>query len=68
MTTIEELYSELRASPTDLVRYVEATARGNRAYMVVPAEAVKAWEQRAPEAWARVREWLAAQGKSVVEV
>jgi len=68
MATIEELYEELRDSQTDLAKYVEATARSNRPYMVVPAEAVKAWERRAPVAWARVREWLASEGKGLVEV
>lgn len=68
MTMLEQLYSELRESQTDLARYVEATARGNRPYMVVPADAVKAWERRAPAAWAKVRQWLAAEGKGLVEV
>jgi len=68
MTMLDQLYSDLRESKTDLARYVEATARDDRPYMVVPADAVKAWERRAPAAWAKVREWLAAEGKGLVEV
>jgi len=30
--------------------------------VVVSAAAVAAWEERAPEAWAKVRQWLARQG------
>jgi hypothetical protein len=68
MTMLDQLYSDLRESKTDLARYVEATARDGRPYMLVPADAVKAWERRAPHAWAKVREWLAAEGKGLVEV
>lgn len=63
-----ELLAELRKSRTDLARIVEAAERAERAYVVVPAQAVKAWIEREPDAWAKVLAWLAANGKAVVQV
>ncbi len=36
--------------------------------LVVPANAVRAWQEREPQTWAIVCDWLAAQGKSPVIV
>jgi len=36
--------------------------------LVVPAKAVRAWQEREPQTWAKVCDWLAAEGKGVVEV
>jgi hypothetical protein len=36
--------------------------------LVVPTTAVRAWQAREPQTWAMVCEWLAEQGKSVVQV
>jgi hypothetical protein len=33
----------------------------------VPAKAVLAWQKREPQTWALVCDWLAEQGKSVVQ-
>jgi hypothetical protein len=63
--TTDELLAHLRASRTDLGRFVEAMLRAELPTLVVPASAVLAWQQREPEAWVMVCEWLAAQGKSV---
>jgi hypothetical protein len=36
--------------------------------VVVPAQAVTAWMQREPDAWAKVVEWFGANGKAIVQV
>jgi hypothetical protein len=59
---------ELRASRTDLARIVEAAHRNKFPLLVVPAQSVRAWEQREPRLWARVREWLEAHSITVREV
>ena len=64
----EELYLELAESQTDLARYVEAATRSDLPYVVVSSDAVRAWRRREPETWARVSDWLASQGKAVVEI
>ena len=56
----EELLTELRMSQTDLARFVEAVVRDSMPYVVVPVEAVRAWQRREPQAWAKVSGWLAA--------
>jgi hypothetical protein len=33
-----------------------------------PPPLVRAWQEREPQTWAMVCDWLAAQGKSVVQV
>ena len=66
--TTTELVGELRASRTDLARIVEAAQRNKFPRLVVPAQSVRAWEQRDPSSWARVREWLEAHGITVREV
>jgi len=59
---------ELRSSRTDLARMVETVYRNRLPSLVVPARSVRAWEQRAPSVWARVREWLDAHSITVREV
>jgi hypothetical protein len=66
--TADELLAQLRESKTDLGRFVEAMLRDQRPQLVVPANAVRAWQEREPQTWAMVRDWLAEQGKSVVQV
>jgi len=66
--TTSDLLAELRLTRTDLPRLVEAAAHAERAYVVVPAQAVKAWLEREPVAWAKVQAWLAANGKALVQV
>ena len=63
--TADELLAQLRGSKTDLARFVEVMLRDQRADLVVPASAVRAWQEREPQTWAMVRNWLAAQRKSV---
>jgi hypothetical protein len=63
-----ELVTELRSSRTDLARIVQAVDRNKRPALVVPAQSVRAWEQREPSSWARVREWLEAKSIAVREI
>jgi CheY-like chemotaxis protein len=64
----DELLTELRLSRTDLARYVEAVIRDSRPCLVVPSQAVRAWEQREPKTWAKVARWLAAHDVAVLTV
>lgn len=64
----EELTYDLMASRTDLRRFLEAARRTDLPYLVVAAEAVRAWERREPDLWARFSDWLSAQGKGIVEI
>jgi len=66
--TTTELVAELRSSRTDLARIVETAHRNKFPLLVLPALSVRAWEQREPSLWARVRTWLEAQSITVVEV
>jgi hypothetical protein len=66
--TKQDLLTELRETRTDLPRFVEAASHTDLRYLVVPCGAVKAWEDREPRAWVKVRDWLTAQGKTIVEL
>jgi hypothetical protein len=66
--TTAELLAELRSSPTDLARFVEAVAGSELPYMLVPVAALKGWQERDPDAWRKVAAWLIARGTNVVEV
>jgi len=66
--TTDELLAQLRGSRTDLGPFVEIMLRDQSPQLVVPTKAVRAWQEREPETWAMVCDWLAEQGKSVVQV
>ena len=66
--TTEELLVELRSSPTDLARVVEAVSSSGRPYVLVPMAALKGLQERDPDAWRKVEAWLIAHGTNVVEV
>ena len=66
--TTTDLLAVLRTTNTDMARVVEAASDPERAYVVVPAQAVKAWMGREPVAWAQVLVWFAANGKALVQV
>jgi hypothetical protein len=51
-----------------MARVVEAASDPERPYVVVPAQAVKAWMDREPDVWAKVLVWFAANGKALVQV
>ena len=65
---IEELEYDLMVSGTDLGRYLQAARRTDLPYLVVTAQAVQAWKVREPKIFARFSQWLAAQGKQLIEV
>ncbi len=64
----QDLLAELRSSPTDLARFVEAAIGSELPYVLVPVAALKGWQERDPDAWRKVAAWLHARGKDVVEV
>jgi hypothetical protein len=66
--TADELLAHLRKSRTDLARFVEGMLRHELPYLAVPSDAVQAWQEREPQTWAMVCDWLAAHGKSVLLV
>ena len=68
MTISHDLLNDLRRSPTDLARIVEAVVRDGVPYVKIPVQAVRSWERRAPDHWAKVANWLAAQSVAVVKV
>jgi len=68
MTIPDDLLNDLRSSPTDLARIVEAVVRDRRPYVTIPVQTVRSWERRAPDDWAKVAGWLAAQNVAVVQV
>ena len=68
MVTPHDLLNDLRSSRTDLARIVEAVVRDRLPYVVVPMQAVRSWERREPDHWAKVAGWLAAENVAVVQV
>ncbi len=66
--TTDELLAQLRGSSTDLGRFVEVMLQDQLLQLVVPANAERAWQEREPQTWTMVCDWLAGQGKSVVIV
>lgn len=66
--TTEELVTELRGSRTDLARFVQAAHRDKLPFMAVGAQSVRAWEEREPSSWARVRKWLETHRITLLEV
>jgi hypothetical protein len=68
MTIPDELLNDLRNSQTDLARIVESVVRDRLPYVVVPVQAVRSWERREPDHWAKVAGWLADQKVALVQV
>jgi hypothetical protein len=68
MTIPDNLLDDLRSSPTDLARIVEAVVRDRLPYVKIPVQTVRSWERRAPDDWAKVASWLAAQKVTVGQV
>ena len=66
--TTEELLAELRSSPTDLARVVEAVSSRELPHVLVPIAALKGWQERDPDAWRKVEAWLIVRGTNVVDV
>ena len=68
VSAADELLGDLRTSKTDLARLVNSVVRDKLPYLVVSIQAVKGWERREPQHWAKVVGWLAAQNVSLVTV
>lgn len=51
---------------TDLAALVERVVRNRLPWVVVPAAALRAWEERDPDGWAKVSAWLASNAVVVV--
>jgi hypothetical protein len=47
---------------------VEAATRDQLTQVVVPQRSVQAWEQREPDTWMKVSNWLTARGIAIVRV
>jgi hypothetical protein len=53
---------------TDLAALVERVVRNRLPWVVVPAAALRAWEERDPDGWAKVSAWLTSNGVVVVRI
>ena len=53
---------------TDLAALVERVGRTRLPWVVVPAAALRAWEERDPDGWAKVSAWLASNDVVVVRI
>lgn len=66
-TRAARLVAELGPN-SDLVWLVERVSREKLPWVVIPATAVTAWEERDPPGWEKVSEWLAVQGIAIVRI
>jgi hypothetical protein len=53
---------------TDLAALVERVVRNRLPWVVVPAAALRAWEERDSDGWAKVSAWLASNDVIVVRI
>lgn len=53
---------------TDLASLVERVVRNRLPWVVVPAAALRAWEERDPDGWAKVSAWLTSNRVIVVRI
>lgn len=53
---------------TDLAGLVERVVCNRVPWVVVPAAALRAWEERDPDGWAKVSAWLASNDVVVVRI
>lgn len=66
-TRTARLVAELGQN-SDLVWLVERVSRANLPWVVIPATAITAWEERDPAGWEKVSEWLAVQSITIVRI
>ena len=60
---------QTQLGPTiDLAALVERVVRNRLPWVVVPAAALRAWEERDPDGWAKVSAWLASNDVVVVRI
>ena len=53
---------------TDLAALVERVVRNRLPWVVVPAAALRAWEERDSDGWAKVLAWLTSNDVVVVRI
>src|SRR5437879_3616462 len=63
----DALLAQLKSS-TDLAWLVERVVRNDLPWVVVPAAALRALEERDPVGWAKVSAWLAAHDIGIVRI
>jgi len=66
-TRVTALLTDLKPS-TDLASLVERVCQNDLPWIVVPALALAAWEQRDPSGWAKVLTWLETKGVAIVRI
>jgi hypothetical protein len=66
-TETAKLLAEL-SPDSDLVWLVERVFRTKLPWVVIPGSAITAWEARDPAGWAKVSEWLAGHGVTIVRI
>ncbi len=67
LSSADALLTQLNSS-TDLAGLVERVVRNDLPWVVVPAAALRAWEERDPVGWAKVSAWLAAHDIGIVRI
>lgn len=67
LTAATALLAELNPD-TDLAVLVERVIRNRPPEVVVPAAALRGWEERDPLGWAKVSAWLTANAIAVVRI
>jgi hypothetical protein len=65
--TTSDLLSDL-GPDSDLARLVQRVTHDQLPWVVVSGAAVTAWNRRDPQAWAKVRAWLAERGVALVRI
>ncbi len=65
-SSTEALLRELRETQTDLARLVEHVLVRKLSVVTLTSQMVAAWEQRAPEAWTKVKQWLRARNVKIM--
>ena len=67
LSSADALLAQLDAS-TDLAGVVERVVHNDLPWVIVPAAALRAWEERDPVGWAKVSAWLAAHDIGIVRI
>ncbi|HKW92428.1 MAG TPA: hypothetical protein VJX92_11050 [Methylomirabilota bacterium] len=65
--TTEDLLAELTPN-TDMALLVRRVVDSRQPWVVVPGSAISAWERRDPHGWRKVRDWLDAEGVTLVRI
>lgn len=67
LTPTAALIAELNSN-TDLPSLIERVVRNSLPWVVIPAAALTAWEERDPAGWAKVSAWLAVNEVTIVRI